>query len=245
MTPDIVLFIMAGAAFGSFINGLAGFGTSLFALGWWLQVMPPLEAVALSLVMSVASGIQGVWLVRRSIQWQRLARFLLPALIGIPIGLQMLSWVDGRVLTIVIAGFLLLYGGFFSLRRGLPTLKRPTPVLDMAVGFLGGFFGAFAGLSGVAPTVWCSLRAWSKAERRALLQPFNVVILGLSALFLAIQGVYQPNLLLSIAIALPVTMLSAQIGIAVFKRLTDAAFRRLLIFLMFVSGFILLMRSLF
>ena len=245
MTSDVILLIITGAAFGGFINGLAGFGTSLFALGWWLQVMPPLQAVALSLVMSVASGIQGVWLVRRSIHWRRLARFLLPALIGIPIGLQMLSWVDTSVLTIVIASFLLLYGGFFSLRRALPTLSRPTPIPDMAVGFLGGFFGALAGLSGALPTVWCSLRTWSKAERRALLQPFNVVILGLSALLLAMQGVYQQTLRLSIVIALPVTMLSAQVGIGVFKRINDAAFRRLLIFLMFISGIVLLMRHVF
>lgn len=243
MTFEFVLFIIAGAIFGGFINGLAGFGTSLFALGWWLQVMPPPQAVALSLVMSVSSGVQGVILVRRSIDWRRLARFLLPALIGIPIGLQLLHRIDAQLLTIVVAGFLLLYGGFFTLRRGLPTLARPTPVMDIGVGFLGGILGAVAGLSGALPTMWCLLRDWPKAERRALLQPYNVVILGLSAALLAIQSIYDRDVLLSIAVALPVTMISAQIGITVFKRLNDAQFRRLLIFLMFVSGLTLLVRS--
>jgi len=37
-------------------------------------------------------------------------------------------------------------------------------------------------------------------------------------------------------------MLSAQLGIALFKRMNDAQFRRLLIFLMFVSGVVLLLR---
>ncbi len=245
MTIEIVLFILAGAVSGGFINGLAGFGTSLFALGWWLQVMPPLQAVALSLVMSVMSGIQGVVLVRRSIDWRRLLRFLLPALIGIPFGLSLLHRIDAPMLTIVVAGFLLLYGGFFSLRRGLPTLQRPTPMIDTGVGFLGGFLGAVAGLSGALPTMWCSLRDWPKAERRALLQPFNVVILGLSALLLVVQGAYDREVLLSIAIALPATMISAQIGISVFKRMNDAHFRRLLIFLMFVSGAALLVRAFF
>ncbi len=244
MTVEIVLYIIVGAISGGFINGLAGFGTSLFALGWWLQVMPPLQAVALSLVMSVASGIQGVVLVRRSIDWRRLLRFLLPALIGIPLGLSLLHRIDAPMLTIVVAGFLLLYGGFFSLRRSLPALVRPTPVIDAGVGFLGGVLGAVAGLSGALPTMWCSLRDWPKAERRALLQPFNVVILGLSALLLVVQGVYDRDVLLSIAIGLPATMISAQVGIAVFKRMNDAQFRRLLIFLMFVSGLGLLARSL-
>lgn len=245
MTFDIVFFIIAGAISGGFINGLAGFGTSLFALGWWLQVMPPLEAVALSLVMSVFSGIQGVILVRKSIDWRRLIRFLLPALVGIPIGLQLLHRIEAEILAIIIAGFLILYGGFFTLKQGLPTLARPTPVLDLIVGFLGGVLGAIAGLSGALPTMWCSLRDWTKAERRALLQPYNVVILGLSAMLLALQGAYDGKVLLSIAVALPVTMVSAQIGISVFKRLNDAQFRRLLIFLMLVSGLGLLVRSLF
>ncbi len=220
MTPEMILVIVGGAVFGGFINGLAGFGTSLFALGWWLQVLPPLQAVALSLIMSVASGVQGVILVRRSIDWKRLARFLVPALLGIPIGLSLLHRIDAKLLTLVIAFFLLLYGGYFSLRRGLPTLARPTPLIDAVVGFLGGILGAIAGLSGALPTIWCSLRDWPKAERRALLQPYNVIILGLSAILLAVQGGYDLDILLSIAVALPATMISAQVGIIMFRRWT-------------------------
>src|SRR5699024_8893634 len=41
VTLEFLFFVIAGAAAGGFVNGLAGFGTSLFALGWWLQVMPP------------------------------------------------------------------------------------------------------------------------------------------------------------------------------------------------------------
>jgi len=242
MTLETILFISIGAAFGGFINGLAGFGTSLFALGWWLQVLPPLQAVALSLVMSVASGLQGVVVVRRSIKWRRLARFLIPALIGIPIGLGLLHRIDAKLLTLIIALFMLFYGGYFSLRQNLPTLSRPTSLIDVVVGFFGGVLGAMAGLSGALPTIWCSLRAWAKAERRALLQPYNVIILGISACLLALQGTYDRAVLLSIAVALPVTMLSAQLGIALFKRMNDAQFRRLLIFLMFVSGVVLLLR---
>ena len=84
MSAELIVFLLIGAAAGGFINGLAGFGTALFALGWWLQVMPPLQAVALVLVMSVCSGIQGVFLVRHAIQPRRLAQFLVPALFGIP-----------------------------------------------------------------------------------------------------------------------------------------------------------------
>ncbi|MGI9434080.1 MAG: sulfite exporter TauE/SafE family protein [Geminicoccaceae bacterium] len=242
MTIEVILFIIAGAVCGGFVNGLAGFGTSLFALGWWLQVLPPLQAVALSFVMSVLGSIPGIVLVWRYITWRRLARFLIPALLGIPVGLAVLHRIDAASLTIALAAFLLLYGGFFSFRRGLPTIVRPTPIIDLMVGFLGGVCGAIAGLSGVLPTIWCSLRAWPKAEQRAVLQPYNVIILSLSALSLALDGNYDRNVLLTIVAALPATLISALIGIQVFKRLNDAQFRRLLIILMLVSGLSLLIR---
>ncbi len=238
-------FVIAGAVCGGFVNGLAGFGTSLFALGWWLQVMPPLQAVALSLVLSVASGVQGVWLVHRAIDRRRLLRFLLPALLGMPIGLGLLGWIEAGPLRLILAAFLLAYGGFFAFRRNLPSLGRTPPLIDGLIGFLGGGLGALAGLSGALPTMWAALKPWTKAECRALLQPYNVTVLGLSAVLLAMDGVYDRDVLITIAIALPAALLAAQFGIRLFRRMNDADFRRLLIVLMLASGSILLFRTLF
>lgn len=243
LSAEFIFYLLLGAAAGGFINGLAGFGTALFALGWWLQVMPPLQAVAVVLAMSVISGIQGVVVVRRAIQWPRLLRFLIPALIGIPIGLQILERINADHLKIVVAVFLLIYGGFFAFRRNLPSLTRPTPVVDASVGFVGGILGAIAGLSGALPTMWLSMRAWPKEQTRAVLQPYNVVVLGLSAIALAWSGAYGREALITMAVALPVTMIAAQIGLWTFKRLSDTQFRRLLVVMMLVSGIVLLARE--
>lgn len=246
MSLEYFIYLTLGAAAGGLINGLAGFGTALFALGFWLQIMPPLQAVAIIVVMAVVSGLQGVWLVRHSItkQPRRLARFLLPALPGIPLGVAALSFVPVEVLKITIAGFMLLYGGFFTVRSTLPKLERPTPLIDSFIGFLGGVLGGAASLSGALPTMWCAMRPWPKAETRAVLQPYNVVVLTLAMITFAFKGVYTWDVLKLIAIALPATMIFAQIGIIIFKRLTDDQFRRLIIALMFVSGLIMLVREL-
>ncbi|AUJ63528.1 hypothetical protein B9057_04035 [Aestuarium zhoushanense] len=246
MAIEYYSYLILGAASGGLINGLAGFGTALFALGFWLQIMPPIQAVSMVVVMSVASGLQGVWLVRKSIadQPRRLARFLLPALPGIPLGVAALSFVPVGVLKITIAGFMLLYGGFFSLRRALPKLDRPTPIADCTVGFLGGVLGGAASLSGALPTMWCAMRPWPKAEMRAVLQPFNVAVLGLTMIIFITKGAYTWDVLKLMAVVLPITMGFAQIGISIFGRLNDDQFRRLIIGLLFVSGMILMLREL-
>ena len=47
MTGEFITLLLVGAAAGGFINGLAGFGTALFTLGFWLQILPAVEAVCL------------------------------------------------------------------------------------------------------------------------------------------------------------------------------------------------------
>jgi len=246
VTPDVMFYVAAGAAAGGLINGLAGFGTALFALGFLLTVMPPVQAVAVVVMISVISGMQGLWVVRHAIGQnpRRLARFVGPSLVGIPLGVLTLSVLDAGTLKLVIAVFLLLYGGYFSLRGVLPKFERPTPYLDMVVGFLGGILGGAASLSGALPMMWCALRPWPKAETRAVLQPFNFVVLGLTAGLLALRGAYTRETLIYLALAVPVAVVAAQIGIAIFRRLPDAVFRRLLIVMTFVSGAVLLLREL-
>ena len=113
----------------------------------------------------------------------------------------------------------------------------------MIVGFSGGVLGGAASLSGALPMMWCALRPWPKAETRAVLQPFNVTVLALTAAALAVKGAYTRETLIYLALALPLSIIAAQLGIAIFKRLPDAAFRRLLIAMTFVSGAVLLARE--
>jgi uncharacterized membrane protein YfcA len=246
MPSETIFMVTLGAAAGGFINGLAGFGTALFALGFFLNVMTPPQAVAIVVVLSVTSGLQGLWIVRHAIwdQPRRMFRFMGPGVVGIPLGIAALAVIDAASLKLVIASFLLIYGGFFTLRRALPKFDRPTPMIDMIVGFAGGILGGAASLSGALPTMWCSMRPWPKAETRAVLQPFNVVILGLTALMLWWQGIYTRDVLWNLAIAIPAALISAQIGISVFRRLSDDLFRRLLISMCLLSGLILMIRAL-
>ncbi|MGB2487283.1 MAG: sulfite exporter TauE/SafE family protein, partial [Candidatus Puniceispirillaceae bacterium] len=113
MSPELFIYLMLAGLAGGFINGLAGFGTALFSLGFLLQILPPVQAVGLVLILSVFSGLQGLWIVRQQIfeHPKRLVRFLLPALIGIPLGVYSLSFIDTDLLKIFIGLFMLFYGG--------------------------------------------------------------------------------------------------------------------------------------
>ncbi|WP_413823402.1 sulfite exporter TauE/SafE family protein [Tateyamaria sp.] len=238
MITEFYIYLALGALAGGFINGLSGTGTALFALGFYLVVLDPIQAVAVVAFMSVLVGLQGLWVVRAEIKSQptRLLRFLIPGLVGIPIGLALLERINEGTLRITVAALLILYGCYFGFRATLPAFSRRTPVIDSVVGLIGGILGGAAAVSGAIPAMWVSIRPWTKAETRAVLQPFNVVVLGTTICLLFWKGAYDATALLALAITIPIGLIAAQIGITVFKRLTDNAFRRLLILLTLMMG---------
>ena len=240
----LLVFLLAAGLSGGFVNGLAGFGTALFSLGWLLQVMPPQQAVAIALVCSLVTGVPGVWQVRHSIDRRRLALFILPAFAGIPIGTVLLGLIDTRLLSLLVGGMLLLYGGYFAFRRTLPAIEGNWTLVEAGIGFVGGVLGAMAGLSGALPSMWLALRPWPKAVQRGIMQPFSMVILLVATVLLALEGVFTPQVLYNLALVLPASMFGAVIGLMLFRRMPDALYPRVLIGLMLISGGTLLARTL-
>lgn len=246
MSWEGIFFIVLGALAGGFVNGLAGTGTALFALGFFLVALDPVSAVAIVSLMSVVTGLQGLWEIRSALTRNvpRLMRFIVPGLLGVPVGISLLSFIDADTLKLVIGVLLIVYGGFFSFRANLPKFERRTPILDSGIGLTGGILGGMASLSGAIPVIWCSMRPWPKAETRAVLQPFNVSILFTTTVMLWWRGAYGSQAITGFLIALPASLLAAQIGLMVFRRVSDNVFRRLLIGLSLVLGLGILIRAL-
>lgn len=248
MPMDIVFWtiLLAGALVGGFVNGLAGFGTGMFALAFWLQILPPIQAVPMVLVLSVISGIQGLYAVRQAVRDNpaRLARFLLPALPGIPLGGLLLGWLDASVIKLLVALAAVSYGVSFAFRAKLPKWRDEAPVTDMAVGFAGGLLGGAASLSGMLPIMYCGMKPWPKNAVRAVLQPYNFSVLGLAIIWYAITGRYDSQILLWLVVLTPACLLSARFGLYLYQQLADAIFRRLVIILTGLAGLSLLLREL-
>ena len=171
MSVDAIIFISIGAAFGGLVNGLAGFGTGLFALGWWLVVLPPTSAVALVVVLSLVSGVQGVFAVRHALNWPRVARFVIPALVGLPFGFAMLAHLNAGMLKLLVGVMLAMFGGFFIAKPSFNRLQKDHKLADSAVGFIGGVLGALAGLSGALPTIWRRFMTGKRANNALYCSP--------------------------------------------------------------------------
>ena len=244
MSAALVLVVAAGAGLAGFVTGLAGFGTGLVALGVWLHVLDPALAAPLVVICSVVGQAQSLLGLRRAILWARLWPFLAGGLLGVPFGVLLLDRVDPQLFRGLVGVFLLIYAGSLLSLRRLPVLRFGGRPADAAVGLGGGVMGGLAGLSGPLPTIWCSLKGWSKDEQRSIFQAFNLSVLSFALLAQTLGGVVTREVLILALACLPATSLGAWLGHRVYGRIDDLQFRRLVLWLLLASGLALTVTNL-
>ncbi len=242
MTPTVV--VVLGAFCGGFVNGIAGFGTGLTALGFWLHVVNPGVAAALVAACSVVGQAQSLYTLRRSLTWRRTWPFLAGGVLGVPLGVAALRFIEPQPLKVFLGVVLIGYTGLMLGLRRFPTIAWGGRVADGVIGFGGGTLGGVAGLSGVLPTIWCGLRGWSADTQRAVYQPFNLVILALALGSYATQGILTAQVWGLILVCLPATILGVYLGIRTYGRVNDRQFRALVLCLLLASGLVLTVTNL-
>lgn len=230
-----ILWIVLGGLAGGFANGLTGFGLAMAAIPLWLLVLSPANAASLAAICAVAAHLQSLSLVIRAIDRRRLAPFIVGGLIGIPVGTWLLIGIDAASFRLWTGSLIAVYS--IVMLSGRVKLKVPENALaDGVVGFLGGILGALAGLSGALPAMWSGLRDWGKEARRAVLQPFNMAILAVSVVAHAVAGLFTMDLFRAIAFALPATLIGAYAGKALYRRLGDRHFDRVVLAILLAAG---------
>ena len=240
MTTSDALIIVLGALAGGFVSGLAGFGTALTTVGIWLHALDPVMAATLTLVCSVVGQLQTIPSIWREINPGRVLPFIVPGLFGVPIGLWLLSFVDAHIFKLSVGLFLVCFSTWMLAWRGGTTLVWGGRWADGTIGLLGGVLGGLAGLSGALPTLWASLRGWSKDQKRSMFQVFNLTILTAALAAHAMAGRVTEALAVPIALALPGTLVGTWLGFRVYLRLSERNFGDLVMALLFLSGIMLM-----
>jgi uncharacterized protein len=243
MGSEQAAIVFAGALAAGIVNGMTGFGTAITALGIWVYAISPATASSLAIICSVVSQTQTLHLIWRSIQWRRVLCFVVPGVVGVPLGTLILPHVDPTLFKLGLGAFLVVYPGYVLLRRHHVEKPWGGETADGVVGFGGGVLGGLTGLSGVLPVVWTDVRGWSKEQRRAVVQFFNMAILSLALVSHAASGLLTRQVGLQALIALPATIGGAWLGAFIYQRLADHNYQRIIMLLLLVSGLALIWTS--
>ena len=236
---DLALFA-AGTFAAAFVTGLAGFAFGIVAAAVWLHFLAPAQAAALIVAFGLIVQGVSVWKLRRAIKWPRLAPFLVGGVIGVPVGAELLRWTAPGNLRMAVGAIMVLFSLWNLFRPSLASMARAGVTADGAIGVVNGVIGGATGLAGIAAVIWCSLRGWPPAEQRAVFQPSGVAVFAMTGLWMGGTGMIGSDALALFLIGLPALAVGTWAGLKLFGKLDDAAFRRVVLVLLLISGLSLL-----
>jgi uncharacterized membrane protein YfcA len=241
-----MVFFLAGL-----VSGLSGFAFSAIA-ACVLWLLPPLQAVPLIMLLSACNQLLSVGTLRREMLLRHTAEregalaYIAGGLAGVPIGLGLLQALPTRTFAGGLGIFLIAYSVFVLLKPDSLRIRLSGWKPAIAVGAAGGIVGGFSAFPGSMPVVYLGLRGANKAEIRGVTQPYILAlqVISLTLLALTHSAIFNVQFWLLWALTLPAVLLGSWLGVALYRRMNEVNFRRVVLILLIVSGISLLAKTL-
>lgn len=242
--PETVWIIALGAIVAGFVQGLSGFAFGLVAMSFWAWTVEPQLAAVLVVFGALTGQVVGAFSVRRGFSLPLLLPFLVGGLAGIPIGTAILPLLDARLFKILLGLLLVVWCPIMLFSRALPPVRFGGRLADGAAGLIGGVMAGLGGFSGPVPTLWCTLRQMEKDSQRTVIQNFNLATLAVTMATYCATGVVTAQMVPMFAIVAPAMLLPTLFGSRLYIGISEAAFRRIVLGLLTVSGVAMLAATL-
>jgi uncharacterized protein len=230
-----LIAFLAATFVGALTSGLSGFAMGLIVSGVWLHIITPTQTAVLIVLCGLISQALGIWKVRHAFEWRGIAPFIVGGAVSVPLGTLLLTSVDQHSLRLGIGVLLVIYAIYNLLKPALKPIESNLP-LDLAVGVGNGFLGGLTGLGGIVVTIWCQLRGGPKDKQRAVFQPVIFATFIITTISLGFAGALTAETLKLYVLTLPALLLGLWLGLRLYGKLDDAAFRKAILWLLLLAG---------
>ncbi len=235
MSAEVLVAVVAIAFLAATCQSLTAFGFALvmvplLSLAW--EVKP---AIVTSTVLGTLILLPLLYEVRGHIRPRRVVPLFLGSLVGIPLGLLVLHWMDASSLEVMVAVVVIVAALLLYLSPQAP-FKRSMPPLSFLVGGLSGALRAATSMGG-PPVVLYILTFEQDVERfRATLLAFFFPTSLVTIVGLAVAGYVDGDILLATAIGLPAVVLGSLVGRWARVHVSESAFRLVVLVVLLASS---------
>lgn len=241
---DLVVIVLAVFLLAGSVKGVIGLGMPTISLALLTVVIGLKDAIALTLLPAFLTNVwQGIAGGALAEVLRRMWTLLLPAGIGIWIGVGILAQADPVWLSALLGVLLALYSTYGLLAPRIPAPGRHEPWLNPVVG---GVAGVVTGLTGsfiVPGSLYIQAMGWTRDK---LIQALGVAFILASATMIgsmAARGLFSADIgLLSLIGVIP-AFLGMAAGARLRRRLPEAAFRRVFFAALLLIGVYLTARA--
>lgn len=255
MEANVLLVLALIFFFSGLTSGLSGFGFS--AIGAIsLTLLPPATAVTLLMALSIVTQISSAGSLfaemkanTRSItDREGPLTYCIGGLLGLPLGLLILTSFDSRTLTFLFGVFLLSYSAYSLFKpsswvlHGMKTYRHQL----VGIGFIGGVVGGFTAFPGSALVVWNGLRGIGKEASRAITQQYILFMqfVGLAFVLLVKPQTITPELVNAFFLMAPVSLVGNLLGVRIYRRTSNVNYRLFCLVMLSLSGAALMAKTL-
>ena len=241
MVFDTILVPVLSVIFvATIFRSAFGFGESLVAVPLLTLWLPLNVAVPLSFLISVT--IAGVVVVQdwNKIHIRSAGGLILYTLIGIPLGLLLLIYIDERIVKVVLGAIIVAFSFYLILGKQLKELKEDNSAWLFGCGLLAGILGGAYGINGPPLVIYGAKRRWSAQHFRATVQGYFLIasIVGLIGYWFS--GLLVTSVFYYYLLSLPILIPTVFIGRAINQRMHgDSFFKYVYFFLLGIGAFLL------
>jgi len=238
-----LIFALAG-----FVSGLSGFGFSAVGIAV-LWFMAPTRAIPLLMALSIANQLLSMSQLKddmlpASKWWSHgPAPYIVGGACGVPLGVWVMANLPAAELTFTTGIVLLTYSIWTVFKPRAVFINSTGVVAHLMVGLIGGVIGGFTAFPGAALVVWAGLKNLSKAEQRAVVQPYILamqVISLVSMIFLRFGDLtsnpFDETFWLFFLLLVPVVLPMTKLGVVAFKKMSDMNFKNITLGVLAFSG---------
>jgi uncharacterized membrane protein YfcA len=230
-----LIVLLVSLFIGAVVSGLAGFAMGVIVSAVWLHIIPPLQCAVLIVGYGLITQGYGAWKLRHAFSWSRVRPFVFGGAIGVPVGTLLMAQINPDHLRLVVAGLIILYSVYGLTRPAIKVAESSTST-DVGVGFANGLLAGLTGFIGIVITVWCQMRGWPKDVQRTVFQPVMLIVSVMSAISLGSVGAITPDTLKLFLIGVPVVFAGVWVGLRLYGRVNETAFRNLVLWLLMLCG---------
>jgi hypothetical protein len=228
------VFALAALA-GGFVSGFSGFAMGLVVSGVWLHIITPMQTATLIAGYGLLTQGYGIFKLRQVLDLRKAWPLALGTVIGIPIGVSILAYLNPVYLRLGV-GVLLVFYSLYGLRRPVFAPMKIGIGTDIAIGIGNGLLGGLTGLGGVISTISCQWRGWPKDLQRAVFQPVLFVAFVVISASQAAAGTITRETAELYVLGVPFMVAGLWSGFKLFGTIDDETFRKAVLVLLLFSG---------
>jgi uncharacterized protein len=227
------------------LRGSTGFGAAA-AMPLMALIIPLKVLIPAWTLIGLTAGVALLGRDRAFIAWRDMARLLPSCLIGVAIGLYVFTALDSAALAQGLGALIVVYGAYSLWLTSRPQTRwqaSPRLIAPIAGAFGGAVGTTFGTMASVFFAIYFDVIRMAKEQFRASMSAILVALGIVRGLGYWLVGEYTRDVLITVAIALPMMLAGIFIGNRIHTGLSDLAFRRLVGGALMASGAALLLKS--